>query len=113
MDFINSNTNLFNFDILRNDEFLKISINFVKNGQERIIGVSPVIPTSTKKFTIEEALKNSFNQSIKSINLIFVGITDIFSKLFSSDSNLSELKKSLAGPIAIAKYSGEVSWFGF
>ena len=109
---INSNTNLFNFDILRNNEFLKISINF-KNDQERIIGVSPVIPTSTKKFTIEEALKNSFNQSIKSINLIFVGITDIFSKLFSSDSNLSELKKSLAGPIAIAKYSGEAAEKGF
>ena len=65
---------------MRDNEFLKISINF-KNGQERIIGVSPIIPTSTKEFTINEALKNSFNQSIRSINLIFFGITDIFNSV--------------------------------
>ena len=47
------------------------------------------------------------------IKLIFNGVIGLLSNLFSSDSSMSDLKSSLAGPISIAKYSGLAAEKGF
>ena len=104
----NKNIKEFEFILVRNNKLINKKITFDTN-ERNVIGISPEVKTYKKNFKGYEVLTNSFNQSIKSINLIFHGITDIFGKLFTADSGLSDLKKSLAGPIAIAKYSGKAA----
>lgn len=104
----NKNIKEFEFILVRNNNLINKKITFDTN-ERNIIGISPEVKTYKKNFKGSEILTSSFNQSIRSINLIFHGITDIFGKLFTADSGLSDLKKSLAGPIAIAKYSGKAA----
>tara|TARA_Y100000591_G_scaffold24990_2_gene18450 strand:- start:1077 stop:2384 length:1308 start_codon:yes stop_codon:yes gene_type:complete len=104
----NKNIKEFEFILVRNNNLINKKITFDAN-ERNIIGISPEVKTYKKNFKGSEVLTSSFNQSIRSINLIFHGITDIFGKLFTADSGLSDLKKSLAGPIAIAKYSGKAA----
>ena len=104
----NKNIKEFEFILVRNNNLINKKITFDTN-ERNIIGISPEVKTYKKNFKGSEVLTSSFNQSIRSINLIFHGITDIFGKLFTADSGLSDLKKSLAGPIAIAKYSGKAA----
>ena len=104
----NKNIKEFEFILVRNNNLINKKIIFDAN-ERNIIGISPEVKTYKKNFKGSEILTSSFNQSIRSINLIFHGITDIFGKLFTADSGLSDLKKSLAGPIAIAKYSGKAA----
>ena len=109
---LSSKSEKFDFMIQRNDQIINKELVF-KADKDKIIGISPNIITVKKEFSLEEVISNSFDKSIMSIKLIFNGITGIFAKLFSSDSDVSELKKNLAGPIAIAKYSGEAAQKGF
>tara|TARA_A100001234_G_scaffold70891_2_gene62405 strand:+ start:19784 stop:21091 length:1308 start_codon:yes stop_codon:yes gene_type:complete len=109
---VSSKSEKFDFMIQRNDQIINKELVF-KADKDKIIGISPNIITVKKEFSLEEVISNSFDKSIMSIKLIFNGITGIFAKLFSSDSDVSELKKNLAGPIAIAKYSGEAAQKGF
>lgn len=104
----NKNIKEFEFILVRNNNLINKKITFDTN-ERNVIGISPEVKTYKKNFKGSEVLTSSFNQSIRSINLIFHGITDIFGKLFTADSGLSDLKKSLAGPIAIAKYSGKAA----
>ena len=104
----NKNIKEFEFILVRNNNLINKKITFDAN-ERNVIGISPEVKTYKKNFKGSEILTSSFNQSIRSINLIFHGITDIFGKLFTADSGLSDLKKSLAGPIAIAKYSGKAA----
>ena len=104
----NKNIKEFEFILVRNNNLINKKITFDAN-ERNVIGISPEVKTYKKNFKGSEVLTSSFNQSIRSINLIFHGITDIFGKLFTADSGLSDLKKSLAGPIAIAKYSGKAA----
>ena len=104
----NKNIKEFEFILVRNNNLINKKITFDTN-ERNVIGISPEVKTYKKNFKGSEILTSSFNQSIRSINLIFHGITDIFGKLFTADSGLSDLKKSLAGPIAIAKYSGKAA----
>jgi len=104
----NKNIKEFEFILVRNNNLINKKITFDAN-ERNVIGISPEVKTYKKNFKGSEILSSSFNQSIRSINLIFHGITDIFGKLFTADSGLSDLKKSLAGPIAIAKYSGKAA----
>ena len=104
----NRNIKEFEFILVRNNNLINKKITFDTN-ERNVIGISPEVKTYKKNFKGSEILTSSFNQSIRSINLIFHGITDIFGKLFTADSGLSDLKKSLAGPIAIAKYSGKAA----
>ena len=104
----NKNIKEFEFILVRNNNLINKKITFDTN-ERNVIGISPEVKTYKKNFKGSEVLTSSLNQSIRSINLIFHGITDIFGKLFTADSGLSDLKKSLAGPIAIAKYSGKAA----
>ena len=104
----NKNIKEFEFILVRNNNIINKKITFDAN-ERNVVGISPEVKTYKKNFKGSEVLTSSFNQSIRSINLIFHGITDIFGKLFTADSGLSDLKKSLAGPIAIAKYSGKAA----
>tara|TARA_Y100000768_G_scaffold282372_1_gene217144 strand:- start:540 stop:1847 length:1308 start_codon:yes stop_codon:yes gene_type:complete len=104
----NKNIKEFEFILVRNNNLINKKITFDAN-ERNVVGISPEVKTYKKNFKGSEVLTSSFNQSIRSINLIFHGITDIFGKLFTADSGLSDLKKSLAGPIAIAKYSGKAA----
>ena len=82
-------------------------------GKERMLGITPMIELTSSDFTFIDSIKRGFNDSLRMIKLIFNGIIGLFSSLFSSDSSLSELKSSLAGPISIAKYSGLAAEKGF
>ena len=104
----NKNIKEFEFILVRDNNLINKKITFDTN-ERNVVGISPEVKTYKKNFKGSEVLTSSFNQSIRSINLIFHGITDIFGKLFTADSGLSDLKKSLAGPIAIAKYSGKAA----
>ena len=104
----NKNIKEFEFILVRDNNLINKKITFDTN-ERNVVGISPEVKTYKKNFKGFEVLTSSFDQSIRSINLIFHGITDIFGKLFTADSGLSDLKKSLAGPIAIAKYSGKAA----
>ena len=105
------NKYIFEITIKRNQEILKKEAIF--KGKERMLGITPEIKSDFLNFGFSDSFIRGYHHSIKMIGLIFNGIVGLFSDLFSSESSLSELKNSLAGPISIAKYSGLAAEKGF
>ena len=101
----------FEIIIERDGKFISKKIKFV--GENRVLGITPKIESIFFNFTLYESIQKGFNDSIRMIKLIFNGIVSLLSSLFSSDSSMSDLKSSLAGPISIAKYSGLAAEKGF
>ena len=94
----------FKLTFIRDKKLLIKEFTFEKS--PRMLGITPLVKSTFFNFTFVEAIKNGYQDSIRMIDLIFNGIIGLFSGLFSSDSSMSELKSSIAGPISIAKYSG-------
>ena len=101
----------FEIIIERDGKLLSKRVEFV--GENRVLGITPKIESIFFSFTLYESIQKGFNDSIRMIKLIFNGIIGLLSSLFSSDSSMSDLKSSLAGPISIAKYSGLAAEKGF
>ena len=101
----------FEIIIERDGKFISKKIKF--DGENRVLGITPKIESIFFNFTLYESIQKGFNDSIRMIKLIFNGIVSLLSSLFSSDSSMSDLKSSLAGPISIAKYSGLAAEKGF
>ena len=97
------NTNSPNFTITIERDKSTIVKEIVFKGKERMLGITPNIELISKDFTFIDSINKGFYDSLRMIKLIFNGIMGLFSSLFSSDSSLSDLKSSLAGPISIAK----------
>ena len=107
----NTNSPIFTITIERDKSTIVKEIVF--KGNERMLGITPNIELISKNFTFIDSINKGFYDSLRMIKLIFNGIMGLFSSLFSSDSSLSDLKSSLAGPISIAKYSGLAAEKGF
>ena len=101
----------FEIIIERDGKLISKRVEFV--GENRVLGITPKIESIFFSFTLYESIQKGFNDSIRMIKLIFNGIIGLLSSLFSSDSSMSDLKSSLAGPISIAKYSGLAAEKGF
>lgn len=97
-------TKKYKITLNRNNEIIIKNVEFIK--EERILGITPEVKLTYFNFGLGEAIKKGYDDSIMMTKMIFNGIIGLFSSLFSSDSSMSELKSSLAGPISIAKYSG-------
>ncbi len=107
----NQSVTKFNITFERNKNLFTKEFSFKEN--KRMLGITPEVTSTFYSFTLYEAIKNGYHDSIRMIGLIFNGIIGLFSGLFSSDSSMAELKSSLAGPISIAKYSGLAAEKGF
>ena len=102
----NNNKSLFKIKIDRKGEILYKEVVFSGNESKNLLGITPLVEFKNQKLSFFQSINRGFNDSVKFIKLIFNGIMDLLSGLFSSESSLSDIKSSLAGPIAIAKYSG-------
>ena len=94
-----------NFVINRNNTLLSKEITF-KSSNNKVLGISPKIETLKESLGFTDSVSRAYAKSVETIKLIFFGIMDLLGKLFSTDSSATNIKDSLAGPIAIAKYSG-------
>ena len=102
----NNNKSLFRIKVERKGEILYKEIIFSDNESKKLLGITPLVKLEKRELSLFQSIHYGFNDSIKFIKLIFNGIINLLSGLFSSESSLAEIKSSLAGPIAIAKYSG-------
>ena len=93
------------FLINRNNTLITKEIIF-KSSNNKVLGISPRVETIKESLGFLESVKKSYLKSIETIKLIFFGIMELLEQLFSTDSSAANIKDSLAGPIAIAKYSG-------
>jgi regulator of sigma E protease len=100
--------NLFKYEIQlqRNDQVITKNIRFEKESVKKVLGITPLVNSEVSNFSIIESFNLGWKDSVRSINLIYNGIIGLFSDFFSTDSSLSKIKNSIAGPISIAKYSG-------
>ena len=108
-----STPNVSEFQITIQRDGNLIAKKIVFESDARVLGITPEIDSSFISFGIFESIQKGFDNSIKMIKLIFNGVIGLLSNLFSSDSSMSDLKSSLAGPISIAKYSGLAAEKGF
>jgi len=93
------------FIINRNNTLITKEIVF-KSSNNKVLGISPKVETIKESLGFLDSIKKAYLKSIETIKLIFFGIMELLGKLFSTDSSAANIKDSLAGPIAIAKYSG-------
>ena len=93
------------FIINRNNTLITKEIVF-KSSNNKVLGISPRVETIKESLGFLDSIKKAYLKSIETIKLIFFGIMELLGKLFSTDSSAANIKDSLAGPIAIAKYSG-------
>ena len=93
------------FLINRNNTLITKEIIF-KSSNNKVLGISPRVETIKESLGFLDSVKKSYLKSIETIKLIFFGIMELLEQLFSTDSSAANIKDSLAGPIAIAKYSG-------
>ena len=93
------------FLINRNNTLISKEIIF-KSSNNKVLGISPRVETIKESLGFLDSVKKSYLKSIETIKLIFFGIMELLERLFSTDSSAASIKDSLAGPIAIAKYSG-------
>lgn len=93
------------FLINRNNTLISKEIIF-KSSNNKVLGISPRVETIKQSLGFLDSVKKSYLKSIETIKLIFFGIMELLEQLFSTDSSAASIKDSLAGPIAIAKYSG-------
>ncbi|MEL0080677.1 MAG: RIP metalloprotease RseP [bacterium] len=93
------------FLINRNNTLISKEIIF-KSSNNKVLGISPRVETIKESLGFLDSVKKSYLKSIETIKLIFFGIMELLEQLFSTDSSAASIKDSLAGPIAIAKYSG-------
>ena len=93
------------FLINRNNTLITKEIIF-KSSNNKVLGISPRVETIKESLGFLDSVKKSYLKSIETIKLIFFGIMELLEQLFSTDSSAASIKDSLAGPIAIAKYSG-------
>jgi len=93
------------FLINRNNTLISKEIIF-KSSNNKVLGISPRVETMKESLGFLDSVKKSYLKSIETIKLIFFGIMELLEQLFSTDSSAASIKDSLAGPIAIAKYSG-------
>ena len=93
------------FLINRNNTLITKEIIF-KSSNNKVLGISPKVETIKESLGFLDSIKKAYLKSIETIKLIFFGIMELLGKLFSTDSSAANIKDSLAGPIAIAKYSG-------
>ena len=93
------------FLINRNNTLISKEIIF-KSSNNKVLGISPRVETIKESLGFLDSVKKSCLKSIETIKLIFFGIMELLEQLFSTDSSAASIKDSLAGPIAIAKYSG-------
>ncbi len=93
------------FVINRNNTLITKEIIF-KSSNNKVLGISPRVETIKESLGFLDSVKKSYLKSIETIKLIFFGIMELLEQLFSTDSSAASIKDSLAGPIAIAKYSG-------
>ena len=93
------------FLINRNNTLITKEIIF-KSSNNKVLGISPRVETIKESLGFLDSVKKSYLKSIETIKLIFFGIMELLEQLFSADSSAASIKDSLAGPIAIAKYSG-------
>tara|TARA_B100002019_G_scaffold264751_1_gene253793 strand:- start:3118 stop:4416 length:1299 start_codon:yes stop_codon:yes gene_type:complete len=93
------------FLINRNNTLMSKEIIF-KSSNNKVLGISPRVETIKESLGFLDSVKKSYLKSIETIKLIFFGIMELLEQLFSTDSSAASIKDSLAGPIAIAKYSG-------
>lgn len=73
-------------------------IEAVKDGQKWIIGVTPTVPTSTRRYGFFEALGGSLRKNVEGASLIFLTLK----KLFLGELSL----RSFSGPIGLYVASG-------
>ena len=93
------------FIINRNNTLITKEIVF-KSSNNKVLGISPKVETIKESLGFLDSIKKAYLKSIETIKLIFFGIMELLGKLFRTDSSGANIKDSLAGPIAIAKYSG-------
>ena len=103
---LNDKGTLFKIKIERKGGILHREISFSEDKSKKLLGITPFVQLRGQELTLLESLHKGYVDSIRSIKLIFNGIMHLLSNLFASESSLEEIKSSLAGPIAIAKYSG-------
>ncbi len=96
----------FSVKIQRGDNIFDKNVIFDSNASRKLLGISPLIELKEEKLGFFSSISRGFHDSLRAIDLIFNGIMSLLSGLFSSESSMGDIKNSLAGPIAIAKYSG-------
>tara|TARA_B100000131_G_scaffold321153_1_gene371090 strand:+ start:12 stop:974 length:963 start_codon:yes stop_codon:yes gene_type:complete len=96
----------FSIKIQREDNIFDKNVIFDSNASRKLLGISPLIELKEEKLGFFSSISRGFHDSLRAIDLIFNGIMSLLSGLFSSESSMGDIKNSLAGPIAIAKYSG-------
>ncbi len=103
---LNDKGTLFKIKIERKGAVFDSEVSFSEDKSKKLLGITPFVQLRGQELTLFESLHKGYVDSIRSIKLIFNGIMHLLSNLFASESSLEEIKSSLAGPIAIAKYSG-------
>ena len=101
-----NNVTLFSIKVKRGNNLVSKEVVFLPDNSRKLLGISPLINLKVEKLGILASITTGFNDSVRATKLIFNGIMGLLSGLFSSDSSMGDIKNSLAGPIAIAKYSG-------